>query len=62
MLLGEQRGLEKGMQKGTQRGILLSGRIFQAAKGNPALTDVQIAEEVGCTVEEVENVRKMFDL
>lgn len=51
----EQQGRTKGRQEGRQEGLILSGRIFQAVKSNPDLTNEQIAAEVGCEPEEVES-------
>lgn len=44
-----------------QEGITLSADIFQMVK-NPGLTNVQIAENLGCSVEDVESTRKMFGI
>ena len=62
MQIGEQKGLQKGMQKGLQRGVALSGQVFQMLKKDPGLTDEQVAEEAGCTVEDVGKVRKAFGI
>ena len=43
-------------------GITLSADIFQMVKKNPDLTNVQIAEKLGCSVEDVESTRKMFGI
>ena len=59
---GILEGMQKGLQKGKQEGIFLTGRIFQTVKRNPDLTSGQVAEEVGCSVEEVESTRKMFGI
>ena len=66
MQIGEQRGLQKGrqrgLQKGLQQGVALSGQVFQMLKKDPGLTDEQVAEEAGCTVEDVGKVRKAFGI
>ena len=59
---GRQEGRREGRQEGRQEGLILSGRIFQAVKSNPDLTNEQIAAEVGCESEEVESTRKMFGI
>lgn len=51
---------EEGIQKGLQEGMILSGKIFQMIRKNPDFTDLQIAESIDCTIENVRNVRKMF--
>jgi hypothetical protein len=51
---------QEAMQQGIQKGIILSGKIFQMVKKNPNLANEQIALKLGCSVEEVENTRKMF--
>lgn len=59
---GMIEGKREGMIEGKQEGMILSGRIFRAIKKNPGYMDVEIAKDVGCEVEEVKNVRKMFVL
>ncbi len=56
----QQEAMQQGIQKGIQKGIILSGKIFQMVKKNPNLANEQIALKLGCSVEEVENTRKMF--
>lgn len=41
---------------------ILSGKIFQTMNRQNDSTDEQIVQEVGCTVEEVRNVRKIFSI
>ena len=53
---------EEAMQQGVQKGIILSADIFQMVKKNPDLTNVQIAENLGRSVEDVESTRKMFGI
>ena len=53
---------QEAEQQGIQKGLLLSGKIFQIARKNPALTNEQIAAEAGCEVQEVESTRKMFGI
>lgn len=45
-----------------KEGIILSSKIFQAVKENPNLSNELIASQVACTVENVEDVRKMFSI
>ena len=52
--------LQEGIWQGRREGITLSADIFQMVKKNPDLTNVQIAESLGCSVEDVESTRKMF--
>lgn len=42
--------------------MILSGKIFQLARSHPDFTNEQIAEKLGCNMEEVESTRKMFDI
>ncbi len=57
-----QEGICQGRREGRQEGIILSADIFQMVKRNPDLTNVQIAENLGCSVEDVESTRKMFSI
>ena len=54
--------LQEGIWQGRREGITLSADIFQMVKKNPDLTNVQIAENLGCNVEDVESTRKMFGI
>ena len=54
--------LQEGIWQGRREGITLSADIFQMVKKNPDLTNVQIAENLGCSVEDVESTRKMFSI
>ena len=54
--------LQEGIWQGRREGITLSADIFQMVKKNPDLANVQIAENLGCSVEEVESTRKMFGI
>ena len=60
--LGEKLGKKLGEQNGKRKGILLSGQIFQALKNKPTLTNSQIAQDLGCSIEDVIDVRKMFEI
>lgn len=53
---------QEAEQEGRQEGLILSGKIFQTVKSAPALTNEQIAAEVGRWTEEVESARKMFGI
>lgn len=57
-----QEGRQEGRREGRQEGMLLSAKIFQAVKKQAGAADEEIAQNVGCTVEEVQNTRKMFGL
>ena len=54
--------LQEGIWQGRREGITLSADIFQMVKKNPDLTNVQITEKLGCSVEDVESTRKMFGI
>ena len=63
MLIAEysyEEDMQVKLQEGIWQGITLSADIFQMVKKNPDLTNVQIAESLGCSVEDVESTRKMF--
>ena len=57
-----EEGREEGRREGRQEGLILSGKIFRVVSECSDLTNERIAEEVGCSVEEVESTRKMFDI
>ena len=59
---GKRIGKRIGKKIGKQEGIILSSKVFQAVKENPDFTNKQIASKVACTVENVEDVRKMFSI
>ncbi len=58
----QEEARKEGQREGKQEGIILSGRIFQMVRKNPDLSNSQIAQNIGCSVEEVESTRKMFDI
>ena len=65
MLIAEysyEEDMQVKLQEGIWQGITLSADIFQMVKKNPDLTNVQIAESLGCSVEDVESTRKMFGI
>ena len=65
MLIAEysyEEDMQVKLQEGIWQGITLSADIFQMVKKNPDLTNVQIAEKLGCSVEDVESTRKMFGI
>lgn len=53
---------QEARQEGKREGIILSADVFRMVKKNPDLTNKQIAENLGCTVEEVESTRRMFGI
>lgn len=55
-------GMEEGIEKGRAEERFMLGQIFRLIKKSPDLTDEQVAEALGCTLEEVENTRKIFDI
>lgn len=57
-----QEGILQGVQQGIQQGLILSGKIFQAVRKIPDITNEQIAKNLGCSIEEVESTRKMFGI
>ena len=61
-MAGMEEGIEKGIEKGRAEERFMLGQIFRLIKKSPDLTDQQVAETLGCTLEEVENTRKIFDI
>ena len=59
---GREEGRLEGKEEGRLEGKILTVRIFQIAKKNPEFTCHQIAEEVGCSAQEVDDTLKMFGL
>ena len=65
MLVAEysyERDIQVKQQEAKEEGMLLTARIFQLIKSSPDITNIQAAEQLGCTPENVENVRKMFEI
>ncbi len=62
MQVKQEEARQEGIWQGRREGITLSADIFQMVKKQPDLTDVQIAESLGCSVEDVESTRKMFGI
>ena len=58
----QQEAMQKGRKEGRGEGLVLSAQIFRALQCNPSLTDAQIAEMVGCDLDDVESTRKAFGL
>ncbi|MCI9381586.1 MAG: hypothetical protein HFG88_11210 [Dorea sp.] len=56
----KNEGAEEGIEKGIEKGRILTVRIFQEAKQSPDSTIEQIAEKIGCRVQEVADTLKMF--
>lgn len=61
-MAGMEEGIEKGIEKGRAEERFMLGQIFRLIKKSPDLTDEQVAEALGCTLEEVENMRKIFEI
>ena len=59
---GREEGRLEGKEVGRLEGKILTVRIFQTANKNPEFTYNQIAEEVGCSAQEVDDTLKMFGL
>ena len=58
---GISQGIEQGISQGISQGIDLSAAIFRAIRSG-ASDNQSIAELCNCTVEEVEAIRKAFDI
>ena len=59
---GRLVGRAEGREEGRLEGKILTARIFQTAKKNPEFTCNQIAEEVGCSAQEVNDTLQMFGM
>lgn len=57
---GREEGIEKGRKKGRREGIFLTGKILQRLNADPGATGQQIAQELGCTAEEVKEIRAIL--
>ena len=55
-------GMEEGIERGRAEERFILEQIFRLIKKSPDLTDEQVAEALGCTLEEVENMRKIFEI
>ncbi len=65
MLIAEysyEKDIQVKQEEAKQEGMLLTAMIFRAIKQNPDFTNEQVAEEAGCTVQDVENTRRMFGM
>ena len=58
---GISQGIERGIEQGIERGVTLSAAIFRAIRSGNS-DNQSIAELCSCTVEEVEAIRKAFDI
>ncbi len=57
-----QIGEKEGEKKGEKNGILLAGKIFQEIEKDPNLTNREISKNIGCSIRNVKDVRKVFGL
>ena len=55
-------GMEEGIERGRAEERFILEQIFRLIKKSPDLTDEQVAEALGCTLQEVENTRKIFEI
>ncbi len=58
----QEEAKQEGRKEGREEGMILTAKIFRAIKQNSDLTNEQIAEKAGCTVQDVENTRRMFGM
>ncbi len=57
---GRVEGIEKGRKEGRQAGISLTGQVYRKLNASPSSSDKQIAKELGCTAEEVKEIREIL--
>ncbi len=65
MLIAEysyEKDIQVKQEEAKQEGMLLTAKIFRAIKQNSDLTNEQVAEKAGCTVQDVEDTRRMFGM
>ena len=60
--LGRKEGRREGRREGREEERLILGQIFRLIKKSPDLTDNEVSEALGCTPEDVENARKIFEI
>ena len=58
---GWNEGISQGISQGLEQGVTLSAAIFRTIRSGNS-DNPTIAELCNCTVEEVENIRKVFDI
>ena len=60
--IGRALGRKEGRREGREEERLILGQIFRLIKKSPDLTDNEVSEALGCTPEDVENARKIFEI
>lgn len=60
--IGLQEGMQQGIKQGIQDGKALTFRIYQTVKQNPGGTDDSIAKLCQCSLQDVQDVRRMFHI
>ncbi len=50
------------LEEGRKEGVIVCGKILRVVRECSYLTKERMAEEVGCSVEEVERTRKICDI
>lgn len=58
----KEEGWAEGRAEGRTEERILLGKIFRFVRKNPDVLDSQAAAELGCTPQEVSDVRKLFDI
>lgn len=58
---GEKRGIAIGEKRGENKGVVLSAQVFKAIQSGQRDSQV-IAEQRGCTLEQVIRIRKEFEM
>ena len=58
---GEKRGITIGEKRGENRGVILSAQVYKAVQSGQQDNKV-IAAECGCTLGQVEKIRKEFQI
>ncbi|MCM1048316.1 MAG: hypothetical protein NC433_07820 [Clostridiales bacterium] len=59
--IGEKRGVEIGEKRGIDTGVALSVKVFKAVQAGTT-DNKAIAEKCDCTVTQVQDIRKAFDI
>ena len=59
--IGEKRGITIGEKRGENRGVILSAQVYKAVQSGQQDNKV-IAAKCGCTLGQVEKIRKEFGI
>lgn len=58
----EEKGTKKGIKEGKKEGVDLCAAILKILRKNPSSNNADVAKEIGCSEEEIAEVRKSLDI